>query len=237
MSDRSQMLYLLHAERRLLDQVYQRRYQSIGLSWEASLQWVQHDPDRISRLLQHKILWTEAENLRLSPIIQQFWEQWGEDLNPYSWAELQADWEAFCLQILESDQLASSAQLRYWVAQLQIWQQFLLSLNPQDLDARQEQWILTTAGQLESQASQRLGLDQALDRQIVLLLDRLQEINKLKKVSVNDSELFRQIAHLQSLRRKDILFVETDIEERISELEATLWNAPTPQALWPSLRT
>ncbi|MFK7924066.1 MAG: hypothetical protein AB8H47_19065, partial [Bacteroidia bacterium] len=76
MSDRSQMLYLLHAERRILNEVYQRRYRSVGLSWEAALPWVQADPDRISRLLSQKILLAEGDNLRLSPIVQQFWEQW-----------------------------------------------------------------------------------------------------------------------------------------------------------------
>lgn len=238
MSDRSQMLYLLHAERRILDQVYQRRYRSLGLSWEAALPWVQADPDRISRLLTQKILLAEGDNLRLSPIVQQFWEQWeGEATNLYSWAEFQADWQEFEAQILEVNHVATTAIMRYWVGQLQLWQQFLTSLPADVLQSEQLVWLQKIEEQIERHASLKLGLDQALDRQLILLLDALQEFSKRSPKNEIGSEFLNQITHLQSLRRKDLLFDETNIEDRMLALEATLWNAKPAQWLWPSLGT
>lgn len=237
MSDRSQMLYLLHAERRLLDQVFKRRNHRLGLSWEAALPWVQEDPDRINRLVEQKILQTEGDSLRLSTIIQIFWEQWeAEDMSLYSWAELRADWRKFQTQILENEQLPASSTLQSWVKQLQIWQRFLLSLSWNNLAVEQQNWVKQAAQQIKSKASQRLGLDQSLDRQMVLLLDRLQDLSQSQMTNENKSELFLQITRLQALKRKDLLFEQTDLEVQLQSLEATLWNAKPNPALWPSLR-
>ncbi|MEL7531811.1 MAG: hypothetical protein AAFN10_10910 [Bacteroidota bacterium] len=238
MSDRSQMLYLLHAERRLLDQVYKKRNHSLGLSWEAALPWVQDDPDRIHRLLSQKILKSEADNLRLSSIIQSFWEQWeAETVSLYSWAELEADWQSFTEEILQSERLPSSANLQYWVKQLQVWQRFLLSLSMTDLSSAQLDWLQAVANQIRAFTSQRLGLDQSLDRQLVMFLERLQELGQRQKSQPAKGELLLQIARLQELRQKDLLFEQSNISEQLQLLEATLWNDKASPALWPSLGT
>ncbi|MFK7926416.1 MAG: hypothetical protein AB8H47_30995, partial [Bacteroidia bacterium] len=205
--------------------------------WEAALPWVQADPDRISRLLSQKILLAEGDNLRLSPIVQQFWEQWeGENANLYSWAEFQADWQEFEAQILAAEHLPATAKLRYWVAQLQLWQQFLISLTADTIQAEQITWLQKLEGKIKRYTSLKLGLVQALDRQLILLLDALQEFSQSSLKNEINSELSNQITRLQSLRRKDLLFEQTDIENQMLTLDATLWNAKPSNWLWPSLR-
>ncbi len=236
MSDRSQMLYLLHAERRLLDQVFKKRNHSLGLSWEAALPWVQDDPDRINRLIDQKILISETDNLRLSNIIQTFWEQWeAEEISLYSWAELEADWQSFEAEILQMEALPSTESIQYWVKQLQVWQRFLLSLDGEDLSSGQLEMLQSLADKIRSFASQRLGLDQSLDRQMVVFLEALQEFGKANVRSRAKSKLLSQVARLQELRRKDLLFEQTDLSAQLQLLEATLWNDKSSPALWPSL--
>ncbi|MEM6347371.1 MAG: hypothetical protein AAF927_26005 [Bacteroidota bacterium] len=238
MSDRSQMLYLLHAERRLLDQVFKKRNHSLGLSWEAAMPWVQDDPDRINRLIDQKILISETDNLRLSSIIQTFWEQWeAEEISLYSWAELVADWQSFEAEILQMETLPSTESIQYWVNQLQVWQRFLLSLAGEDLSSAQLEMLQSLADKIRSFASQRLGLDQALDRQMVVFLEALQEFGKANIHSQAKSKLLSQITRLQELRRKDLLFEQTDLSDQLQLLEATLWNDKSNPVLWPSLAT
>ena len=95
--------------------------------------------------------------------------------------------------------------------------------------------LQSLADKIRSFASQRLGLDQSLDRQMVVFLEALQEFGKANVRSRAKSKLLSQVARLQELRRKDLLFEQTDLSAQLQLLEATLWNDKSSPALWPSL--
>jgi hypothetical protein len=232
MSDFSALFYLLHSERRLVQQLFVRRHHPQGLSREAVLQWIQGDEDRIDRLLESGLLEETGKQIRLKKSVVAFLEA-ESDLSPAyrtaTFLEELEDWDALSLQYDPANEPSTNEDIcLQLLLQLRAWEdgvphlikQLTRKPKPERLTALKE-----GLGRLAESLGQRLVFRATSTLELAeKVMDVLELIPRwLAQTQPSfPSPLQRHVQRLRELKNEGLLVKKTNLEAVLEAENALL---------------